>query len=197
MTTIGLIAGSFKPFHKGHYALVRMASQENDEVHLFVSLSDRKRKGEFPVVGSDMERIWRDVLEPILPGNVAVTYGGSPVGNVYEELGLANEAQSQDTFTIYADPQDLSQNFPEKSLNKYAGYLWTNGQINLSPIERTQTAGVSGGKMRQYLASGDKQSFLANVPEGADGEAMWRILSRSVTGESLLREFITRAIRTS
>ena len=35
-----------KPYHAGHDGLVRIAASENDEVLLFVSTSDRTRKGE-------------------------------------------------------------------------------------------------------------------------------------------------------
>ena len=55
---IGLIAMSAKPFHAGHDGLVRMAAGECDAVHLYVSLSDRKRPGEIPILGSDMQIIW-------------------------------------------------------------------------------------------------------------------------------------------
>jgi hypothetical protein len=215
MATIGLIAMSAKPFHAGHDGLVRWAAKENDEVHLYVSLSDRMRPGELPILGSDMEQIWKRFIEPSLPGNVRVTYGGSPVRNVYEDIGEANEAgDTEDIFTIYADPEDLAQNFPEKSLDKYAGNLFHNGQIILKPIERTQTVNVSGTKMRQFLSTGDKKGFIANLPKEIDREAVWNILSApkapaapakkpaakkltstKVRGEALIRDFVSRYLK--
>ncbi len=53
---IGLVPVSAKPYHIGHHALVTRAAEENDQVLLFVSTSDRKRKGEVPILGADMER---------------------------------------------------------------------------------------------------------------------------------------------
>jgi ATP sulfurylase len=180
MSTIGLIAMSAKPFHAGHAGLISWAAKENDEVHLYVSLSDRKRPGELVILGSDMEQIWKKYIEQSLPKNVRVSYGGSPVANVYKELGEANESGSSDEFTIYADPEDLSQNYPEKSLDKYAGNLYHNGQIILKPIQRSQTVNVSGTKMRQYLAVGDKESFVANLPTNIDRDAVWELLHSHV-----------------
>ena len=207
---IGLIAGSYKPFHAGHMGLIEIASKENDEVHLFVSTSDRKRPGEIAILGSDMTNIWKVYLEPIMPDNVVIKYGGSPVANVYVELGEANEQGSKNTFAIYADPTDLSQNFSNISLNKYAGNLLSNKQIKLRPIQRTQTKDVSGTKMREYLATGDAASFISNLPDGVDGSAIWDILSSAKLSvvtpkqkvskkiaqkESLLHSYITLLIK--
>ena len=179
MANIGLIAMSAKPYHAGHDGLVRWAANENDIVYLFVSLSDRKRPGEVPILGKDMDLIWKSQIEPSLPGNVKVDYGGSPVAKVYKILGDANLEGSTDTFTVYSDPVDLAQNYPESSLNKYAGDIWQQGQIVLTPIDRSMTVNVSGTKMRQYLSSGDKDAFVANLPSQIDGEAVWNILSQS------------------
>ena len=99
---IALVPVSAKPYHAGHHALVTMAAAENDIVKLFVSTSDRKRKGQFPILGSDMEKIWKQELEPIMPGNVQIEYGGSPVRKVYEALGNADKDPSnEDTLVVY------------------------------------------------------------------------------------------------
>lgn len=197
MANIGLIAGSFKPAHAGHIRLIEMAAAENDEVLLFVSTSDRKRPGEVPIMGADMADIWREHLEPILPSNVRVEYGGSPVAKVYKVLGDADGAGSQDVFAIYGDPTDLAQNFPEKSLIKYCGSLWKGGQIILKATQRAQTVNVSGTKMRQHIQSGDREAFLAGLPPGVNGNAIWSKLSRgnNTTAEALVREFVRHAIR--
>lgn len=199
---IGLIAMSAKPYHAGHDGLVRWASKENDKVYLYVSLSDRKRPGEIPILGTDMQLIWHEQIEPSLPDNVNVTYGGSPVANVYKNLGDANDNASDDVFQIYADPEDLTQNYPEKSLIKYCGNLYANGQIILKPIERSQTVNVSGTKMRKYLSSGDKASFISNMPDSIDGASVWDILTSSMTknkkasnNENLLRNYIAAILK--
>ena len=95
---IGLFPLAAKPYHAGHHAMVEAAASENDKVILFVSTSDRKRKGEFPILGADMTRVWKEEIEKILPGNVEVRYGGSPVRNVYAELEAANNGNTWENY---------------------------------------------------------------------------------------------------
>lgn len=172
MAKIGIVPMSAKPYHAGHDGLVRLAAKENDEVHLYVSTSDRDE-----VSGKAMAQIWKDQIEPTLPGNVKVTYGGSPVGFSYKDIGEADKAGSQDTFLIYSDPEDASTNFPDANLQKYAPNMFASGRIKTRPVERTSTVDVSGTKMRGFLASGDKKSFLKYLPPGLDGEAVWQTLT--------------------
>lgn len=177
MATIGLIAGSFKPLTNGHYELIKLAARECDYVHLFVSVSNRARKGEVTVLGYDMLMLWKSVIEPSLPTNVDVIYGGSPIGNVWKELGDDNNAASGNSYTIYADPTDMTQNFSRELLTKYCGNLYDAGRIKLRAVERASTADISGTQMRQWLAAGDKESFIANLPPAIDRERVWDVLS--------------------
>ena len=174
---VAIVCMSAKPFHKGHYNLIMTASNENDVVELFVSTSDRKRPNELPILGRDMERIWKQLIVPTLPTNVNVHFGGSPIGKAWELLGKANEEGSKDTFVIYSDPVDLHQNFPERLQKKYASNLFHGDQIILRAVKREETGGISGTKMRQYLSDGDKKSFIKNLPGSIDGEKVWQILN--------------------
>lgn len=206
---IGIVPLSAKPFHAGHDGLVRLAAEENDEVHLYVSTSDR---GE--VSGKAMAQIWRDQIEHTLPGNVKVTYGGSPIGYSYKEIGEADETGSQDTFLIYSDTEDASTNFSDTNLKKYAPNMFASGRVMTRPVERTSTVDVSGTKMRGFLAGGDKKSFLKYLPRGLDGNKVWDTLlsmkpdgtakgkkaanktpvKKSVKGEALLRSYIRNVL---
>lgn len=208
MSRIGLIAMSGKPYHAGHDMLVRLASEENDAVHLYVSTSDRARKGEVPILGADMLKLWKGTIEPSLPTNVAVTYGGSPVSNIWKELGAASQAASDDVFRIYGDPQDLAQSFTEDLFAKYSGNLMERGQIILRAVERSSTVDVSGTQMRTFLQAGDKTSFVERLPTTIDRDLVWDTLSttarnppkvkrtagptrrRARTDEALLRSYI-------
>lgn len=196
---------SAKPYHVGHDMMVRRAASECDEVRLYVSLSDRRRAGEdVPVLGSDMALIWREVIEPTLPDNVVPVYGGSPVGNVWKELGRADEAGSNDTYVVYADADDLSQNFTDNLLERYCGGLFAAGRVKREATERAH----SGSKMRAALAQGDKARFMAGLPASIDKEKVWDVLSATArarpkvrttakaqrparASESLLREWVS------
>lgn len=183
--TVALVPMSAKPFHAGHYGLIDAAAQAHDHVMLYVSLSDRKRKGELPIKGSDMEQIWRHHIEGALPGNVEVEYGGNPIRNVFEQLGAENERMEEGdddvaTYSIYGDPEDVKKNFPVKSLEKYAGTLWKAKKVKHVPVSRTSTVDVSGTKMRELIAAGDAEGFMNYLPDQLGDEsrqAIWNLLS--------------------
>jgi len=194
---IGLVPVSAKPYHAGHHALVEKASTENDRVILFVSTSNRHRKDEFPIDGADMSRIWREELEGVMPGNVEIQYGGSPVRKVWETLGMANDSDSPDTYVVYSDQQDTAQNYPEKNLTKYCGDLRASGQCLLAAEEDPGgltrgegTPNVSGTKVRTMLEKGDFESFSAIMPAGVNGQNIFDILTKKPKNERLLRTYI-------
>ena len=176
--TIGLLPASGKPWHAGHDGLLRLAASENDEVHLFISTSDRIKKGEFPIYGADMEFIWQKFLEPVLPGNVIVTYGGTPVSHVYEELEAAEAAQEDEIFfKIYSDADDILK-FTDDKLNKSAHTLFMNGQIERRSVDRTETTDISGTEMRQCLQNNEQEKFISFLPASArsSGTEIYKIL---------------------
>lgn len=175
---IGNIALSGKPVHLGHYELIMLAASECDEVHLFVSLSDRKRPGEVPILGKDMEKIWREELEKIIPQNVLVSYSGSPIQQVLKDIGDASKSYTENTYIIYADAEDLAKNFNEDVLQKYAGWLYGFGQLKLRDTSNTrgESEERSGTAMRKFIEDNDKESFINNMPPGVNGDKIWNLL---------------------
>lgn len=197
MAKIGMIPLSGKPYHVGHHMLVTLAAGENDIVKLYVSTSDRG-----VVSGRAMAKIWRDQIEKILPDNVQVTYGGSPVANAYAELGKASEKNSDDQYRIYSDADDAGR-FDDAHLEKYAPNLYSTGLVSRRPVTRTSTVNISGTKMREFIETGDKASFLKYVPAGIDGDAAWSTLQamkpvaknkKQKKNESLIREFVKHVL---
>jgi len=181
--TIGLVPLSAKPYHAGHHALVTKAAEQNDKVVVFVSTSDRERKGEFPISGADMKRIWEEEIESILPSNVIPIYGGSPVRNVYELLGQANEEGAGTKYMIYSDPEDTEINYPVCNRLKYFPVLYEKGLVmcaaEVSPESVTRGVGtpdISGTKLRAALANNDLEMFAAGLPAGVDAEKIFGIL---------------------
>jgi len=205
---IGLVPISAKPYHAGHHALVSAASAQNDKVLLFVSTSDRKRKGEFPILGSDMADIWVRYLEPIMPGNVEIVYGGSPVQKVYGTLENACMGGTKNVYTVYSDPEDTAANYPPANREKYFPGLCDIGTVKFAAEEDpgmftrgVGTPNVSGTKIRAALAAGDISTFSAGMPAGVDAEAIFADLggqprlSVGSTNEDLLRSYVGAIIR--
>lgn len=184
--TIGLIPVSGKPYHAGHHYLVEKAAAENDEVVLFISTSDRVRKGEFPIYGADMKRVWQEELEAIMPSNVRVEYGGSPVRKVYDTIGEACQIDGvEETYVVYSDPEDTAQNYPAENRDKYMQPLCDQGQVIFAAEENpeafTRGSGspdISGTKLRATLAENKFEEFAAAMPEGVDAQNIWNILRR-------------------
>jgi nicotinamide mononucleotide adenylyltransferase len=188
---IALIPMAAKPYHAGHDGLVRIASNENDEVHLFVSTSDRKRPGELPILGSTMQQIWVNFIEPILPQNVIVYYGGTPVSKVYKELENAESSVSKDEYTVYSDVEDILK-YSDEKLEKSAPTMFSNGQIMTRGIRRSETAQVSGAQMRKFLKDGDEESFISFLPLEVQrhGKSIYNMLKNDFISESLIRKYV-------
>ncbi|NBP03956.1 MAG: hypothetical protein EBU90_28435 [Proteobacteria bacterium] len=188
---IGLVPMSAKPYHAGHDGLVRIASNENDIVKLFVSTSDRTRSGELKVSGDTMQTIWWDYIEPTLPENVTPDYGGIPVSKVYLELEKAETEGSTDIYTIYSDEEDILK-YTDESLIKAAPTLFTNGQIVRRGISRSETVQVSGTEMREFLEDGDLVGFVALLPQAIQqhGKEIFELLQDEIVGENLLRKYV-------
>ena len=172
------------------------AAGENDQVILYVSTSDRKRKGQIPILGADMQRVWQEELEPIMPGNVSIEYGGSPVRNVYVELERADQANSDDVYVVYSDPVDTARNYPEPNRMKNFGDLYSRGNVLFAaeedPAAFTRGVGtpdVSGTAMRAALESCDIEAFRAGMPLGVDAENIRNILCPGVQ-ERTLRNYV-------
>ncbi len=158
---IGLVPMSAKPFHEGHMSLIKKASDECKEVIVFVSTSDRKRKGEITIFGEDMRFIWQTILTKYLPPNTRCEYGGSPVGKVYEKLeeGVLPENDSI-TYAIYTGKEDEGR----YSSKWYADMI---DRVFIRTMARGEdTKNISGTLMRSYLsnASQDKFLFLDGLP---------------------------------
>ena len=192
---IGLLPISAKPYHAGHDSLVRLAANENDQVNLYVSTSDRVRPDEFGISGETMQTIWWDYIEPTLPSNVVPDYGGVPVAKVYAELEKAEAEDSQDTYTIYSDEEDI-QKYTDQNLEKSAPTLFANGQIKKRGVSRSETVQVSGTEMRELLEDDDIIGFISLLPKAiqSHGEEIFELLRNDVVSEALLREYIKKLL---
>lgn len=174
---IGLFPGSFKPYHAGHHAVVEMAASTCDSVIVIPSMSDRTRKGEFPMRYADMRIIWNEHLQNVLPANVKVEFNQFPVRRVYEIL----TAPASNTFAVYGDSHDITVNFSQASQEKYFPELIRDNRVTFIGLARTMTRPISGSHMRQLLQQGKRQEFIDFLPAGLDGNSIWNILKGPTT----------------
>ena len=197
---VGLVPMSAKPYHKGHHYLVKVAAEQNDVVMLFVSTSDRCRKGEVPIYGADMKEIWCNQLELLLPLNVNVTYGGSPIRKVFDVLVQEEENYNlgdtvSNIYTVYSDEEDTRLNYTvgrSKSpgalspVDRYFPNIYLNGYVKFAAIENPElfTRGlgapnISGTAMRNRLLDPDaKGEFIDDLPEELSDDSKMNIYKR-------------------
>ena len=157
--SIGLVPMSAKPFHEGHMTLIRKAAEECKDVIVYVSTSDRKKKGEHPILGSDMKSIWDNILEGILPANVSCEYGGSPVRNVYVKLEEGLQEENLDKhYAVYTGEEDAGR-YNEKYFKDMVD------RVSIETMSRGEdTMAISGTLMRQHIADDNIDEFKAGLP---------------------------------
>jgi ATP sulfurylase len=196
MARVALVPMAAKPYHAGHDGLVRIASNECDEVRLFVSIGDRVRPGEFPIYGSDMISIWNQFIEPSLPANVEIIYCNVPVKEVYATLEEAEQTgDTTTTFVIYSGGGDILK-YSDLVLAKNAPTIFENQQIERRGVNRNETVNISGTKMRNLIAMGDIDTFVTLLPPAIQnhGKEIFDILvhntKKKTATESLLRSYI-------
>ena len=192
-----------KPYHIGHHWLVNQAANENDEVLLYISIGDRKRKDQFTIHGSDMQRVWKEEIENILPSNVTPLYGGSPVKHVFDTLIEAEQkyvdGTLDDVYTIYSDVVDTAQTYNEKVKNKYFPTIYDEGLVLFAaekdPGKYTRSSGsgapdMSGTAMRRALQAKDFEAFEQGLPAGVNAQNIYDILSGGNINEELLKFYV-------
>ncbi|MAF25345.1 hypothetical protein CL634_07200 [bacterium] len=202
MRKIGLVPISGKPYHRGHHALIELAGNQNDEVVVYVSISDRTRRGEYPILGEAMHKVWLEEIEPIMPANVQVQYGGSPVRKIYETIIAACEENSNNIFTVYSDPADTAANYSASNRHKYMAPLYNEGNIIFAAEENPDsvtrglgTPNIQGSDLRSALALKDFQLFAALLPEGVNAQNIYEILTaENSTEDALLKDFVAIVI---
>jgi len=190
--TVGLFALSASPYHVGHEEAVNAAAAQNDVLWVFVSTSDRARKGEATVKGEDKKRSW-EFYEKIIPKNARVELGGSPVRKVWETLGEADKLGDVKTlFRIYGGESELAERFNATQLRKYVPGLFERGQVELVISPRT----FSGSEMRQFIASKDRVAFIDHLPNALtteDKEELCDIFF-GTEPEDLLRDYVSEIV---
>jgi hypothetical protein len=196
---IGIVPMAVKPLHKGHWAIIEQAARDNDKVFLIVSAKSRESGG-VEISGSDMIKIWKRYLEPILPQNVDISYSGEPVGDTRGAIrAYANDPEV--SFRLYAGEDDKAR-FDPASLEKYYPIQYASGRIEPVFVKNVELPGggrISGTYMRELLANGDEGNFKSLLPDNLDDQSkdsIWKTLYRpQMISESSIRYFIRESLR--
>jgi hypothetical protein len=170
--SIALIGMSAKPFHSGHASLIKIASQQQDVVHVFTSLTPRgsSQNGEYEISSEKMKRFWNELVLANLPLNVQVTFTKNPISSIYEELA---EPLDNCSYHIYAGDDAFQRSF--LNIQKYTS-LKIDENLFVHSVTRDTLSEASGTDCRKALFNNDFAAFTKLMPWYIDAQQAWNIL---------------------
>lgn len=177
MFDVSYIPGNFSPFHRGHMALVLLASKETTG-RVKIVMSSRGR-GE---ISKDVKSTFIDqCLRPILPDNVdLIITDKSPIRVVYEELDKIDK-DAEDTCkkcAIYASLEDIDGAWNDENLQKYLPKLLNEARLSKRTLPREATSSASATKVRGSLRTVNRPAFDNLMPDEMDKDLAWTILNQ-------------------
>lgn len=157
MKKIGVILARLQPIHNGHLALIKKASEENDEVHVFIGSADKfNERNPIPInmrhdmamaaiVEREIKNVsihWLDDLDD--EKNNSHDWGFYLYSKVVSEIQQSN-------FTIY-----YSDGF-EIITSWFPGFILRNN-VSLSLLARGAVEdGVSATQVREFIMNDDER----------------------------------------
>ena len=155
MKTVGVILARLQPIHNGHLALIKKASVENDEVHVFIGSADkfnernpipiniRKKYAENAVKEANLENVTFHLLDDLTNES-----DNSHDWGFYLYSKVVTEIQ-QSNFTIY-----YSDGF-EIITSWFPGFILRNN-VSLNLLARNATEeGISATMVRDMIVRND------------------------------------------
>ena len=161
MKNVGVILARLQPIHNGHLSLIRKASNENDEVYVFIGSADKFNERN-PIPINIRESLAKAAIEEANLKNVYIRLLDdlSDEGDNSHDWGfylyskIVTEIQ-QSNFTIY-----YSDGF-EIITSWFPGFVLRNN-VSLSLLARNATEnGISATQVREYILKDDPE--LKNV----------------------------------
>lgn len=161
MKNVGVILARLQPIHNGHLSLIRKASNENDEVYVFIGSADKFNERN-PIPINIRESLAKAAIEEANLKNVYIRLlddlsdesDNSHDWGFYLYSKIVTEIQ-QSNFTIY-----YSDGF-EIITSWFPGFILRNN-VSLSLLARNATEnGISATQVREYILKDDPE--LKNV----------------------------------
>ena len=165
-----IYGGGFKPPTKGHFNVVKQATEQNPEIDDFIIYIGGGTRDN--ITQGESIQIW-DIYKKYLPLKVRIEPVKSPVGDI---LRYAKEHPEETVLWVIGarenNPEDWSDiSARTRTLDKYP-----NIQLR---IIQTQ-GGVSGTAARKAVEDNDKEQFFKLIPDIEEKEQVWDIVSGMV-----------------
>lgn len=180
---LGLIPMSAKPFHAGHYHLVRKAVTECSSVKLFIGAGNRNKGSGKSISGEKMLYLWKVYFSRYMPekNNVSFVYEGVPVRNVYENLESLKSENSQIKVAVYSG-NEIEKNGKTLIWNRYNKLIndpYWKDNLTFVSVKRGEEGSpdISGTQMRSFLSGYRKEEFFKGLPDYLDNEQKLNIFN--------------------
>jgi len=165
-----IYGGGFKPPTKGHFNVVKQATEQNPEIDDFIIYIGGGTRDN--ITQGESIQIW-DIYKKYLPLKVRIEPVKAPVGDI---LRYAKEHPEETVLWVIGarenNPEDWSDiSARTRTLDKYPN-------IQLRVIQ-TQ-GGVSGTAARKAVEDNDKEQFFKLIPDIEEKEQVWDIVSGMV-----------------
>jgi hypothetical protein len=170
-----IYGGGFKPPTKGHFDVVAKAAEQNPEIDDFIIyVGGGERNG---VTQGESIQIW-ELYKKYLPMKVRIEPVKAPIGDI---LRYAKEHPEEEVLWIIGARENNPEDFADissrtRTLDKYPN-------LQLRVIQTS--GGVSGTAARNAVKSNDKEQFFNMIPDIAEKQQVWDIVSPVVKEEKI------------
>jgi hypothetical protein len=170
-----VFGGGFKPPTAGHLAVIQNALKNNPEIdNVIVYVGSKVRDG---ITQDQSFKIWDEHYKQLIDKPVRIEKSVSPIGDIYR---YAKDNPEDSIYWVIGaregredDIQDISSR--SISIDKYPN-------LNLK-ITSTPDGGMSGTNARRALMNDDKESFKFFIPDNANQDEIWNILTSQPLNE--------------
>ena len=162
-----IYGGGFKPPTKGHFDVVAKAAEQNPEIDDFIIyVGGGERNG---VAQGESIQIW-ELYKKYLPMKVRIEPSKAPIGDI---LRYAKDHPEEEVLWVIGARENNPEDFADissrtRTLDKYPN-------LELRVIQTL--GGVSGTAARNAVKANDKEQFFNMIPDIAEKQQVWDIVS--------------------
>jgi hypothetical protein len=162
-----IYGGGFKPPTKGHFDVIKKAADQNPEIDdIIIYVGSGERNG---VAQGESIQIW-ELYKKYLPMKVRIEPVKAPIGDI---LRYAKDHPEEEVLWIIGARENNPEDFADissrtRTLDKYPN-------LQLRVIQTS--GGVSGTAARNAVKSNDKEQFFNMIPDIAEKQQVWDIVS--------------------
>jgi hypothetical protein len=166
-----IYGGGFKPPTKGHFDVVKTATEQNPEIDEFIIyVGGGVRDG---IAQAESIMIW-EIYKKYLPLKVRVEAVKTPVGDI---LRYAKDHPDEDVLWVIGARENNPEDFADIASRTRTMEKYPNLQLRVIQT----TGGVSGTAARKAVRDNNKEQFFHLIPDIEEKNQVWDIVSPIIT----------------